>query len=488
MLLKPKKLNLATGGPLVVLMHEKDTSKLEVTALDRIKLKNGKRTINVLLDTTSRSSRIKPGEIGLFDETIEKIGLPSKLTISPSQVPASIEAIRKKLDGEELSKEEIECIIQNLITNNLIDIEVAYFVAGCYSMGLTDKEVTYLTKATVKNSEKLKLNKKLIADKHCIGGVPNNRTSMLVTPILAAAGLTIPKTSSRAITSPAGTADTMEVLSKIVFNTEEVKGILKEANGCLVWAGSLDISGADSRLIKVRHPLRLDPAGLLLASILSKKAAVGASHLLVDIPVGKHAKIHSKKDANYLKKRFIKIAKQVGIKTKVIITDGSQPIGNGIGPKLEARDVLLILRREQGAPKDLECKAIKMANDIFKLTGTKASAREILETGAAYEQMKKIIKAQGGNPNILPAKIRPGKFNYNYNSPRTGKIREINNIKIAKLAKYAGAPGNKGAGVYLFKKKNDKVKKGERILTIYAENKDKLDFAKQEVKGTIILK
>jgi putative thymidine phosphorylase len=488
MLLKPKKLNLATGGPLVVLMHEKDTKKLELAALDRIKLQKGEKIINVLLDTTPKQSRIKPGEIGFFDETVESIGLPKKIKISPSQTPVSIEAIRKKLDGEELSKKEIESVIADLISNSLIDIEVAYFVAGCYSMGLTDKEVTYLTKATVKKSERLKLNKKIIADKHCIGGVPNNRTSMLVTPILAAAGLTIPKTSSRAITSPSGTADTMEVLAKIKFNTKEIKEIMNKANGCLVWAGSLDISGADTRLIKVRHPLRLDPTGLLLASILSKKAAVGATNLLIDIPVGKYAKINTKKDANYLKKRFTKISRQVGINTKVIITDGSQPIGNGIGPKLEARDVLLILRREQGAPKDLEKKSIKMADHIFKLTKTKASAKEILETGAAYEQMKKIIKAQGGNPNITPAKIRPGKFTYNYNSPKNGKIKEINNVKIAKVAKYAGAPANKGAGVYLFKKKGERVKKGERIYTIYAENKDKLDFAKLETKQVIIIK
>ena len=374
------------------------------------------------------------------------------------------------------------------ISNSLIDIEVAYFVAGCYSMGLTDKEIAYLTKATVKKSEKLNLKNKIIADKHCIGGVPNNRTSMLITPILAAAGLAIPKTSSRAITSPAGTADTMEVLAKIKFNPKQIKNIIKEANGCLIWAGSLDISGADSRLIKVRHPLRLDPPGLLLASILSKKSAVGATNLLIDIPIGKYAKITSKKEANYLKKRFIKISKQIGIKVKVIITDGSQPIGNGIGPKLEARDILLILRREAGAPKDLEKKAIRMADDIFKLTKIKASAREILETGAAYEQMKKIIKAQGGNPNITPAKIKPGKFTYNYNSTKNGKINEINNIEIAKIAKYAGAPENKGAGVYLFKKKGETVKKGERIFTIYAENKDKLDFAKLETKHAIIIK
>ena len=479
MQLKPKRLNLATGGPLVAVMNKADTKSLELNALDRIKIQSGKKSINVLLDTTSNKN-IGPGEIGFFEETAEVVGSKKEVIVSPSKTPVSIEAIRRKLDGYELTEKEIKCIVSDLISNNIQDVEIAYFVAGCYSIGLTDDEVTYLTKATVANSEKLKLNKKIVADKHCIGGVPNNRTSMLITPILAAGGLTIPKTSSRAITSPAGTADTMEVLTKIKLSPKKILETIKKTNGCLVWSGSIDIAGADSKLIKVRHPLRLDPAGLLLASILSKKIAVGATHLLVDIPIGPRAKINSRKDAKYLKKRFTKIAEKVGIKTKVIITDGSQTIGNGIGPNLEARDILYILRRDPFAPKDLEKKAIMMADTLFKLTGKKASAKEILESGAAYKKMKEIIKAQGGNPNVSPAKILPGKFKYNYNSPKNGKVKKIDNIKIAKLARLAGAPENKGAGIYLSKKVGDKVRKGEPLFTVYTENKDKLGFTRPE--------
>ena len=490
MQLKIKKVNLSTGGPLVAILNKEDSKELDLFALDRIKIKVGKKEINALIDVADGKSNIKSGEIGFFKETFKVVGKNKKgiAKISPSQTPKSIEAIRKKLDGKELTNKEIDYIIKDLRSNSLSDIEVTYFVSACYNNELSNEEITSLTKATIKEGKKIKLNKKIIADKHCIGGVPNNRTSMLITPIVAAAGLTIPKTSSRAITSPSGTADTMETLAKIEFKVDKIKSILKKTNGCLIWHGSLDGVGADTRLIKVRYPLRLDPQGLLLASVLAKKIAVGATHLLIDLPIGKKAKLKTKKEAKELKKKFQNITKKLGIKTKVIITNGSQPIGNGIGPNLEAKDLLYVLKRDPRAPKDLEKKAIMMSDKIFKLTKTKASAKEILNSGLAYKKMKEIIKAQEGNPKINPDNIKVGEFQYQYKSPRKGKIIEIDNIKISKIARSAGAPQNKEAGIYLYKKLKDKVNKGEAIFTIYSENKDKLEFAKQEVKQAVKVK
>ncbi len=485
MQLTPKKLNISSGGPLIVVLNEKDAEELKTHAFDRIKIINRKKIIHALIDI---SPDIPKGKIGLFNETQKKLNTKNKLNVFPAETPKSVKAIKNKLDGKELTKKEIDSIINDLTSNNLSEVEIAYFVAGCYDNNLTDKEVIYLTKATLKEGTKLKLNKRLIADKHCIGGVPNNRTSILITPIIAAAGLTIPKTSSRAITSPAGTADTMEVLSKVSFNTTQMKQIVKKTNACMVWNEGMEITGADSKLIKIRHPLRLDPPGLMIASILAKKHAVGATHLLLDIPIGKNAKVKTKKEAKILKRRFEKISKVLNIKTKVIITNGNQPIGNGIGPALEARDILKILRQEEDAPKDLEKKAIMMADKIFKLTKTKASAKKILESGKAYKKFKEIIKAQKGNPSIKPEKISIGKYSCDYKSPKSGKIKEIDNKKISNLARIAGAPNNKGAGVYLHKKLNDKIKKGEKILTIYAENKEKLTYARKEISQIFNIK
>jgi len=479
MQLIPKKLNVSSGGPLIVVLSEKDADELKTHAFDRLKIVSKKKTIYALLDV---SSNIQKGKIGLFNETYLKLNTKNKIKVFPSETPKSVRAIKNKLEGKKLSKKEIDLIMNDLRSNELLEVEIAYFVAACYNNKLTDKEIEHLTMATLKEGKKLKLNKKIIADKHCIGGVPNNRTSMIIAPIIAAAGITMPKTSSRSITSPAGTADTMEVLSKISFNTEQMKKIIKKTNACLVWNEGMEVTGADSKLIKIRHPLRLDPAGLMIASILAKKHVVGATHLLLDIPLGKNAKVQTKKEAKHLKKRFEKISKILKIKTEVIITPANEPIGNGIGPALEAIDVLRILRREEKAPKDLERKALMMADKILKLTNAKKSAKEILDSGQAYKKFKEIIKAQKGNPNITPDGIELGEYRYNLKAPRKGKIKEINNRKISTLARLAGAPGNKGAGVYLHKKLKEKVNKGTIILTIYAENKEKLNYAKKETK------
>ncbi len=489
MKLKVKRINLTTGGPLVAVLNKKDAEKLDLFALDRIRVKCCRKETNVILDISNGGGEIKPGEIGLLEETYNILNAKNKkiADISPSESPRSIDAIRKKIDGNELNKEEVTSIIKDLMSNSLSDIEVTYFVSGCYEKGLTDREIVYLIEATVNQGHQLKLRRRILADKHCIGGVPNNRTTMIITPIIAAAGLTIAKTSSRAITSPAGTADTMEALCKVNFKVNEIMNIVKKTNACIVWNGTMEITGADSRLIKVRHPLRLDPEGLLIASILSKKIASGATHLLIDIPIGKEAKVKTKKEAKRLKKKFSKIAKKFGIKTKVIITNGSQPIGNGIGPNLEAIDILKILTRNPTAPKDLEEKSIKMADQIFKLTKTKASAKQILNSGLAYKKMQEIIKAQKGKV-FSPYKIKLGDYKWDYITKKSGRITEISNTRLSRLARIAGAPQNKGAGIYLHKKLNEKVKKGDVIATIYAENKDKLSFAKNATKGIIKIK
>ncbi len=404
--LKIKKINLSTGGPLVATINKKDAESLGLFALDRVNIKSKKREINALLDISNGTGGIKSGQIGLFEEAYKALNPKEKIAkITPSKTPKSIEAIRNKLDGKELNKKEVISIINDLTSNKLSDIEVSYFVAACYNHDLSYKELTFLIQETVKDGNKIKIKKKILADKHCIGGVPNNRTTMLIVPILAAAGLNIAKTSSRAITSPSGTADTMEVLAKVKFSPNKIKNILKKTRGIIIWNETMEITGADTRLIKVRHPLRIDPKGLLIASILAKKIAAGSTHLLIDLPVGKNAKLKTKKEANTLKKRFQKISKKFNIKTKVIITDGSQPIGNGIGPNLEAIDILYILKKDPRAPKDLEKKAIMMADKIFKLTKTKASAKKILNSGLAYKKMKEIIKAQKGKSNITPEKI-----------------------------------------------------------------------------------
>jgi AMP phosphorylase len=487
--LKSKDIKIATGGPLVAILNKEDAKNLDLRALDRIKIKHGKKEIIAVIDI-SESEEIKKGQIGLFKELIRglRIKKQTKLKVSPTPVPISVEYIKKKLDNKKLTKKEIYTIVNDLTKNELTEVELTYFVSACYLNKLNGIETKHLTEAMIKYGEKIEINKKIIADKHSIGGIPNNRTTMLLVPIITAAGITMIKTSSRAITSPAGTADTMESIAKVNFPIDKLVNIVKKTNGCITWGGAVDLASSDEKLIKVRHPLRLDPEGLMLSSILSKKAAVNSTHLLIDIPLGKTAKIKTKSHAKDLKKHFQKLGNQLKIKTKVIITNGSQPIGNGIGPNLEARDILYILRKNPLAPKDLERKSIYMANLIFKMTKTKASAKNILDSGQAYHQFMEIIKAQCGNPKVKPSDLKLGRLKYNVRANKKGKIVEINNKKIAKIARLAGSPDDKEAGIYLNAKLKNRVKKGQILMTIYSNSKVKLKNAKSFIKDSIIIK
>ncbi|MFH1210793.1 MAG: thymidine phosphorylase [archaeon] len=478
MKLKVKYVNLSTGGPIVSVINEEDAKKLDLYALDRVKIKRLKteKEIVAVVDISTRG--VRPGEIGLFDETIKKLDIPegTHVEVEETERPKSLDLIRKKLDGAPLTKEEMDTIVEDVLENNLSEPEITYFISGAYTRGMNLQEATYLTQAIVDRSYRIKLDRKIVLDKHCAGGVPGNRTTMVIVPIIAALGYTMPKTSSRSITSASGTADTMEVLAPVCLSHEKIIKTIKETNACMIWEAALNPMGVDELFIKIRHPLSLDPEGLLLSSVMAKKKSVGATHVLIDLPFGEGAKF-TYKSAKILRMKFIKIGKQLGIKVKVILTDGSQPIGNGVGPVWEARDVLTVL---QGAgPNDLRDKSIMMATILLKMAGLKNAEGKVIEaidSGAAYQKMLEIIQAQGGSKNI---KLPKPKYFHQIMSKKAGTVIKIDNKLIAKIARIAGAPKDKAAGLYLRVHKGIRVRKGKELFTIYAENKKKLEYAKK---------
>ena len=490
-----KDLGLSSGGPFISVINEKEALDMDLHAADRIKIKHGKDEIVTAIDIGIHVNGLKRGQIGLFEEPLKALNLKNnqQVDVFIEKKPDSIEYIKKKLDNKTLSEKEINQIIKDLIDNKLTEIELTYFISACYINQLSDDETYYLTKSIVNNGKKLNIKKKIIVDKHCIGGIPNNRTTLIIVPIIAAAGLTIPKTSSRSISSPAGTADTFEALANVEFPIEKINSIVKKSNGCIIWTGSYShksLAGADDKLISLRHSLSLDPEGMLLASILAKKASVNSTHVLIDIPIGKYTKINNKEKAMHLKRKFEILGKKLGMTVKVILTDGSQPIGNGIGPNLEARDILYILKRDKRAPKDLETKSVYLSALILGMANIKnplEKAKSILESGKAYEKMKEIIKLQEGNPQINPNNLKVGKYSYDYKSNKNGTVKEINTEKISKVARAAGAPIDKESGIYLNVHLNDKVHKNDILFTIYAKDKNKLNFAKGLLNSVITI-
>ncbi len=459
----------------VVVLNEREANQRGIMPGDRVELRlaNGKK-IAALVDHSE--SLVGEGQVGIFKNLAEEFGIETGdvVEIVPLPMPLSLETIRKKIDGGIMKREEIFAVIEDLMDNKLSPAEIAAWVTAMHIRGLTDEEVVHLTEAMVASGETLELGKSPIVDKHCIGGVVNNRTTMILVPIVAAAGLYIPKTSSRAITSPAGTADTMEVLANVNFTMEELKEIVLKAHGAIVWGGGMNIAPADDIMIRIRRPLHLDPRGVLLASILAKKKAVGSEHVIIDIPVGRGVKVEDVEHAKDLARDFKEIGTRLGMNMGVLITDGSEPIGNGVGPALEARDVLAIL--EGKGPTDLKEKGLLLAGKLLELSGKVEKgegygmAKHILNSGRALQKMKEIIALQGGDPSVTSKDIPVGEYKASVTAKKGGKISHIDNRAISKIARTAGAPSHKGAGIYLYKAKGDRVKKGEVLFDIYAES------------------
>jgi len=484
MQLRAKRLAISTGNPLIAIVNDIDAKKLDLHYADRICITKHGKSVVATIDITDSNEFVFPGEIGLFTEASNKINVNDGdiIKMKIENKPKSLHYIKKKLRGERLSDAEIKAIINDINDDRLTEIELTYFVAGSYVGELSDDETTALADAMLTTGERLKLRNKVVCDKHCIGGVAGNRTTMIVVPIIAAAGLVIPKTSSRSITSAAGTADTVEVLCDVTFSLEKMGRIVSKTGGCFVWGGAVNLAPADDKIIRVEHPMSLDPIGGLIASILAKKKSVSATHVLIDIPVGRGTKTESRKRAAMLKKKFENIGKRLGMKVKVMITDGSQPIGNGIGPALEARDVLwTLLGSEKGAP-DLKEKSIAMAGALLELAGKCKKgqgmhlARKIIESGQAYEKFIEIIQAQNAKV-IFPEQIEVASYSKHIRSKKSGKVKHIDNKRINRIAKMAGAPHDKGSGVYIYFHKRDTIKKGDILFTIYSNSKDRLGYA-----------
>lgn len=488
MKLRVKDIDISSGGPLIAVVNHEDAAMLDLHVMDRIKIKKGHKIETAVVSIAESKKIVPKGKIGVFKEVNDSLKLENndEVEIAIAKKPLSIDYIKKKLDGQKLSKKEIDQIVWDIVHNKLSPVELAYFVSACYTNVMSTEETILLTKAMVRHGDVLKLDRRPVIDKHSIGGIPGNRTTMVVVPIVAAAGYLIPKTSSRSITSPAGTADTMEVLCKVSFPINKMKEIVLKTNGCIVWGGSLNLAPADDKIIAVERPLEIDAESQLLASIMAKKQSVSSTHILIDVPMGRYAKVRNVVKALKLKREFEKIGKRLKKHVKVILTDGRQPIGNGIGPALEARDVLWLLKRDPRRPLDLEKKCLMICADIFNMVGLKdgyKKASEILNSGKAYQKMIEIINAQGGKE--IPAEdIKIGKYSYDVMATKSGIVKEIDNKLISRIARIAGAPHDKGAGIYLNKHIGGKVKKGEKLFTIYAEGLHEFEYAKDTAKGS----
>jgi len=488
--LKAKYLDIQTGHPWVVLIHEEDGKVYGVRAGDELSVKWNHRKTEVGVDMTR--NLIKPGEIGLFRDIVErykiKAGDVLELTLAPAA--SSLECIQKKLVGKRLSYPEAKSIIYDIVHYHLDDIQIAFFVASAFGKEVFSKqEIYYLTKAMAETGEMMHWQG-IVADKHSIGGLPGNRTTPIIVSIVSSLGILMPKTSSRAITSEAGTADVMEVLTPVEFNSDKIREIVDKTKACIVWGGALRLAPADDRILKVSYELGIEPYSKMIVSIMAKKVAIGATHLVIDMPIGEGAKIENYREAIKIKKIFEFLGKKFNIKVRVMIENVGKPVGRGIGPILEMRDVLRILQQRENRPLDLEKRAIKLAGNLLEIIGKarrgqgEKLAYQQLISGEAFKQFQNIVKAQGGKEGLDSENLILGATTYQIKSDKKGIIEKIDLKQLIRIVRLLGSPITKEAGVYLQKTVGEKVEVGETLMTLYTDNEQRLHLALAELQKT----
>lgn len=451
-------------------------------AQSRIWVSSGDRSIICTLDVV-RGDFLSHRNAGLSESAWRLLGASEgdQAVFSHAKPVDSMSHVRGKLYGRRYSQEGAEQIIGDIAAGRYSDIQLSAYVTSCAASSLDSDEVIAITRAMVDVGQRFDWQLDgPVMDKHCVGGLPGNRTTPIVVAIVAANGLVIPKTSSRAITSPAGTADTMEVLTNVTLNYQRMREVVQEQGACLAWGGSVSLSPTDDIIIRVERALDLDSEGQLVASVISKKVAAGSTHVLLDIPVGPTAKVRSRALAEDLCRLLKQTGEALGLQVRTLVSDGSQPVGRGIGPALEARDVMQVLRNEAQAPEDLRERALTLAAALLKMGERAATdeeaqelARETLVSGRALARFEAICHAQGGELKEPPVAAHQ----HTLKAEEKGVVVAINNRIVSRLASLAGAPGDPAAGLDLHVSTGDLVEAGQPLMTLHAESRGELEYA-----------
>lgn len=478
---KARRLGLDAQSEALVLLH-RDSAICRsegFSAHTRLLLRaKSRNVVATMLAVTS--DLVAVDEAALSEAAWSRLGLSEgdAILIEHLDPVESLSILRSRIFGHELNENSFRAIMRDIVAGRYSNIHISSFITACAAAPLNEAEILSLTRAMVDAGERLFWSSPIVVDKHSVGGLPGNRTTPIIVAIVTALGLTMPKTSSRAITSPAGTADMMETLAPVELDAEAIRRVVETEGGCIAWGGGVQLSPADDILIRIERALDLDTQGQMIASVMSKKIAAGATHLVLDMPVGATAKVRTAKEAEQLSRGLSAVAQAFGIRLRVVVGNGDQPVGRGIGPALEAQDVLAVLQCRPDAPPDLRDRAVQLAGALIELAGLApldtggALAMSVLNDGRAWRKFQRICEAQGGMH-------KPPSSSHKQALPavNSGRLVEIDNRKIARLAKLAGAPEDRAAGVELFVRIGQDIRAGEELCVVHAQSPGELDYA-----------
>lgn len=479
--LKALRIGLHTQRePIVVMRTDCPVCRSEgLAARSQVLLRADGREVTAVLFQQD-DGELRPDEIGLSEAAWKLLAGYEGELVQVTHVPPldSMRWVRTRIFGQSLDQLAFDQIVGDVVAGRYSDVQLSAFVTAGSAFPLTDDETFALTQSMANAGAKLDWNREIVVDKHCVGGLPGNRTTPIVVAIAAACGIIIPKTSSRAITSPAGTADAMGTVTRVDIDLPTLRKVVSQEGGFLAWGGALNLSPADDAFIGVERQLDVDPEGQLIASVLSKKIAAGATRVVLDIPVGPTAKVRSRSAGERLARRMRVIAKRCGLEATCVISDGSQPVGRSIGPALEMMDVLSVLRKESSAPADLRERAIRLAGAVLEVGEAAAAgeglrlATQVLDDGRAYRKFEAICRAQGRFSEPPLAHLQ-----CTVTATESGHLVKIDNRKVAQAAKLAGAPDSPAAGLRLHARVGGIIVQGQPLMTMHADTEAELAYA-----------
>ncbi len=477
--LKAKKLDLQAGDYLKVLLNRIDAENESLSAGDKVWVTTYDHEYICTINITD--TKVEQGQVGFCRDIWEGtyLATDSYVRVELMSKSKSVGYIAKKLQGERLNEEEMAEIMKDITQKKIRSAEMAYFMATMFSPGFNDDEALYAIKGMVAAGEVLdfkdvRKNGDLVVDKHSIGGIAGKGITPLLVPIVASFGLVIPNTSTRAITSPAGTTDILEVVMPVNLNGDEIHEIVSKTGGVLAWGGNLNIAPADDILIRVEKGLHVQSYQKFIISIIAKKLAMGISHILIDVPYGKETKISEPEDIELVSESFMKFFNKIGVKCHVYTRNVLGPDSRGIGPNLEIRDVLRILENNDEKCTELEEAVVAMTGELLEFVGKAKKgmgenmARDCLDSGKAEKKFWEIAFAQGCKEKVSSKDIELGSKKLEVVSTKEGVIESINNKEVVKISRALGTPGIKEAGIYFHKFLDDEIKKGDVLMTFYS--------------------
>jgi pyrimidine-nucleoside phosphorylase len=416
----------------------------------------------------------------------------------------AVDLIRKKRDAEELSREEIESLIEGVTHDKIPDYQIAAWLMAVVWRGMTRAELAAFTEAMLHSGVVLDLSDLPASkvDKHSTGGV-GDKTSLVIAPVVAAAGLYVPMISGRGLGHTGGTLDKLESIPGFNVNLrlDEFRRVLEQCH-CALIGQTPEIAPADKKLYALRDVTgTVESPFLICASIMSKKLAEGTDALVLDVKTGDGAFMKKEQDAVYLAELMVETGTRMGRKMVALITDMDQPLGRTVGNALEVGECLEVLGG--GGPEDLRELSIELCAWMFQLAGRAGGlgegrklAEQMIATGRARDTFREIIRRQGGDAEVVdhPERLPRAKNTMQIASPRGGFVSAIRCENIGTASMLLGGGREKkedsvdpGVGLVLEKKVGDSVKTGDALCTVHYNSETRLEAARELLEESFLI-